>query len=131
VGSPRERMTARETRVLRFLPTHLHAPEIAGELDVLVNTVRTHVRHLYQKLGAHGRREAVERARAFGLLTALRLGDMADPASAAFDARLGEENTMALIRDSDRFDADANVHEIGTRRARSPSAPLEVCNDHL
>ena len=65
---PREPLTQSETRVLRYLPTHLYAPEIAGELDLSVNTVKTHMRHLYQKLGAHSRREAVERARAFGLL---------------------------------------------------------------
>jgi DNA-binding CsgD family transcriptional regulator len=64
----REPLTGGETRVLRYLPTHLCASEIAGELDVSVNTVKTHVRHLYQKLGAHSRREAVERARAFDLL---------------------------------------------------------------
>ena len=40
-------------RVLRYLPTNLSAPEIAGELYVSRNTVRTHMRHLYAKLGAH------------------------------------------------------------------------------
>jgi LuxR family maltose regulon positive regulatory protein len=57
-----------ETRVLRFLPTSLSAPEIARELYVSVNTVRTHMRHLYDKLGAHRRLEAIGRARALGLL---------------------------------------------------------------
>ena len=57
-----------ETRVLRYLPTNLSAPEIAAELTVSVNTVRTHQRRLYDKLGAHSRTEAVERARALGLL---------------------------------------------------------------
>ncbi len=57
-----------EARVLRFLPTSLSAPEIARELYVSVNTVRTHMRHLYDKLGAHRRLEAVNRARALGLL---------------------------------------------------------------
>ena len=54
--------------MLRYLPTNLPAPEIAGQLSLSVNTVRTHLRHLYEKLGAHGRTEAVERARALGLL---------------------------------------------------------------
>jgi LuxR family transcriptional regulator, maltose regulon positive regulatory protein len=54
--------------VLRYLPTNLPGPEIAGELSLSVNTVRTHMRQLYEKLGAHTRTEAVERARAQGLL---------------------------------------------------------------
>jgi LuxR family maltose regulon positive regulatory protein len=54
--------------VLRYLPTNLSMPEIAGELYVSHNTIRAHMRHLYAKLGAHRRSEAVERARALGLL---------------------------------------------------------------
>jgi len=50
--------------VLRYLPTNLSAPEIARELSVSVNTVRTHIRHVCGKLGAHGRTEAVTQARA-------------------------------------------------------------------
>jgi LuxR family transcriptional regulator, maltose regulon positive regulatory protein len=57
-----------ETRVLRYLPTNLSTLEIARELSVSVNTVRTHIRHVCGKLGAHGRTEAVARARALGLL---------------------------------------------------------------
>jgi len=57
-----------EIRVLRYLPTNLSAPEIARELSLSVHTVRTHIRHLFAKLGAHGRTEAVTRARALGLL---------------------------------------------------------------
>jgi LuxR family maltose regulon positive regulatory protein len=57
-----------ESRVLRYLPTNLSAPEIAEELYLSVNTVRTHMRHVYEKLGAHSRTEAVERARALGLV---------------------------------------------------------------
>jgi FixJ family two-component response regulator len=45
------------------------APEIADELFLPVNTVKTHQRHLYQKLGARSRTQAVRQARAFGLLT--------------------------------------------------------------
>jgi LuxR family maltose regulon positive regulatory protein len=63
-----ERLTDSETRVLRYLPTNLAGPEIARELSVSVNTVRTHMRHLYEKLGAHSRTEAVERARVLRLL---------------------------------------------------------------
>jgi LuxR family maltose regulon positive regulatory protein len=63
-----EPLSQAETRVLRYLPTHLSAPEIARELSVSVNTVRTHIGHLYDKLGTHGRAEAVEHARDLGLL---------------------------------------------------------------
>jgi LuxR family maltose regulon positive regulatory protein len=57
-----------ELRVLRYLPSDLTAPEIAAELSVSTNTVKTHMRSLYAKLGTHRRHEAVERARALGLL---------------------------------------------------------------
>jgi LuxR family maltose regulon positive regulatory protein len=71
-GGPALRLTEplskSEIRVLRYLPTNLSAPEIARELSLSVHTVRTHVRHLFAKLGAHGRTEAVERARGLGLL---------------------------------------------------------------
>jgi LuxR family maltose regulon positive regulatory protein len=46
----------------------LKADEIAGELYLSANTIRTHVRHIYAKLDAHTRREAVARARERGLL---------------------------------------------------------------
>jgi LuxR family maltose regulon positive regulatory protein len=64
----REPLSKSETRVLRYLPTNLSASEIASELHLSVNTIRTHMRHLYAKLGAHTRAEAVERARALELL---------------------------------------------------------------
>jgi LuxR family transcriptional regulator, maltose regulon positive regulatory protein len=64
----REPLSHAEARVLRYLPTKLSAPEIANELYLSVNTVKTHMRHLYDKLGAHRRHEAVEQARALGLL---------------------------------------------------------------
>jgi LuxR family transcriptional regulator, maltose regulon positive regulatory protein len=64
----REPLSQAEVRVLRYLPTKLSAPEIADELYLSVNTVKTHMRHLYDKLGAHRRHEAVEQARALGLL---------------------------------------------------------------
>jgi LuxR family transcriptional regulator, maltose regulon positive regulatory protein len=65
---PLEPLTKTEIRVLRYLPTHLSAPEIASELSVSTTTVRTHLRNLYAKLGAHRRAEAVESARALSLL---------------------------------------------------------------
>jgi LuxR family maltose regulon positive regulatory protein len=63
-----EPLSQAETRVLRYLPARLSVTEIAGQLYLSVNTVRTHMRHVYDKLGAHSRHEAIERARALGLL---------------------------------------------------------------
>jgi LuxR family transcriptional regulator, maltose regulon positive regulatory protein len=57
-----------ELRVLRYLPTNLSRPDIARELYVSVNTVNTHMRNIYSKLGASSRTEAVERARQLRLL---------------------------------------------------------------
>ena len=65
---PLEPLSESELRVLRYLPTNLTGPEIGSELCVSHNTVRTHVTHLYGKLGAHTRAEAVDRGRALGLL---------------------------------------------------------------
>ena len=65
---PVQPLTPSEIRVLRYLPTHLSAPEIASELSVSIATVKTHMRNLYAKLGAHRRAEAVASARALSLL---------------------------------------------------------------
>lgn len=69
-----DRLTSGELRVLRFLPSNLSAAEIGAELYLSLNTIRTHLRHIYAKFGAHTRTEAVDRARELGLLvpTALR-----------------------------------------------------------
>jgi LuxR family transcriptional regulator, maltose regulon positive regulatory protein len=61
-------LTDGEERVLRYLPTNLSKREIADELYVSVATVKTHMHHLYAKLDVHSRAEAVNRARALGLL---------------------------------------------------------------
>jgi LuxR family transcriptional regulator, maltose regulon positive regulatory protein len=58
-----------ELRVLRYLPTNLTRPEIARELYVSINTVNTHVRNIYSKLGASDRSSAVRRAREQRLLS--------------------------------------------------------------
>jgi LuxR family maltose regulon positive regulatory protein len=63
-----DELSEAELRVVRYLPSNLKAPEIAAELCVSGNTVRTHLRHIYSKLGAHNRNEAVVRARELGLL---------------------------------------------------------------
>ena len=64
-----EPLTESEVRVLRLLATDLSKREIGDELYVSVNTVQTHVKHVYAKLGVQTRRQAVERARALGLFT--------------------------------------------------------------
>jgi LuxR family transcriptional regulator, maltose regulon positive regulatory protein len=61
-----------ELRVLRYLPTNLSRPEIAGELSVSLNTVSTHVRSIYAKLQVRDRSSAVQRARELRLLAAGR-----------------------------------------------------------
>jgi len=66
--TPTTPLTDSETRILRYLPTHLTAHDIANELFLSENTVNTHTHHLYAKLGVHSRHEAVDRARALGLL---------------------------------------------------------------
>lgn len=63
-----EPLSQGEIRVLRYLPTNLSAREIARELSLSLNTVRTHSRHIFTKLGLHRRTDAVTRARALGLL---------------------------------------------------------------
>jgi LuxR family transcriptional regulator, maltose regulon positive regulatory protein len=68
---PLKPLSESEIRVLRYLPTNLSQPEIANELHVSRNTIRTHLSHLYAKLDTHSRTEAVERARALGLLAPL------------------------------------------------------------
>ena len=63
-----EPLSGREQSVLRFLPTLMSNAEIAGELFVTSNTVKTHLKSIYRKLGVSRRRDAVERARALELL---------------------------------------------------------------
>jgi LuxR family maltose regulon positive regulatory protein len=64
----RDALSEAELRVVRYLPSNLTASEIASELVVSTNTVRTHMRHIYAKLDAHTRSEAVARARELGLV---------------------------------------------------------------
>ncbi|OFE15924.1 hypothetical protein BA895_05350 [Humibacillus sp. DSM 29435] len=67
-GSMVEPLSERERQVLRLLDSELSAPEIARELFVSHNTVRTHTKHIFTKLGVTNRRAAVARAREHGLL---------------------------------------------------------------
>ncbi|KRF34469.1 LuxR family transcriptional regulator [Nocardioides sp. Soil805] len=65
---PVEPLSTRERDVLRLLDTELNGPEIARELVVSLNTVRTHTKNLYMKLGVTSRRAAVRRGRELDLL---------------------------------------------------------------
>jgi LuxR family transcriptional regulator, maltose regulon positive regulatory protein len=57
-----DELSARELDVLRLLRSDLSGPDIARELVVSLNTVRTHTKNIYMKLGVNNRREAVRRA---------------------------------------------------------------------
>jgi LuxR family transcriptional regulator, maltose regulon positive regulatory protein len=63
-----EPLSEREQAILRYLPTMMSNHEIASELFVSVNTVKTHLKAIYRKLDASGRREAVQRGRELGLM---------------------------------------------------------------
>ncbi len=61
-------LSAREQGVLRYLQTRLSTREIAGELFISMNTLKSHLKSVYRKLDASSRSDAVARARAAGLL---------------------------------------------------------------
>jgi LuxR family maltose regulon positive regulatory protein len=63
-----DQLTARELDVLRLLAAGAPNPRIAGQLVVSLDTVKKHVSHLLDKLGAANRTEAVTRARELGLI---------------------------------------------------------------
>jgi DNA-binding NarL/FixJ family response regulator len=62
-GEPEAQLTAREQEVLDLLATGRRVKDIAAHLFVSHNTVRTHIRHIYEKLQVQGRMEAVNKVR--------------------------------------------------------------------
>jgi LuxR family maltose regulon positive regulatory protein len=72
-----EPLSERELEVLRLLGSELDGPDIARELTVSLNTVRTHTKSIYAKLGVNSRRAAVRRAAELDLLA--RPGDRRPP----------------------------------------------------
>ena len=72
VPASQRRQAAQLTEQERLVLVHLMQPasyqEIADSLGVSINTVRTHIRHIYAKLGVTKRQEAVARAHALGLI---------------------------------------------------------------
>ena len=63
-----EPLSERELEVLRLLGTELNGPEVASELMVSLNTMRTHTKNIYSKLGVNNRRAAVHRAEELHIL---------------------------------------------------------------
>jgi LuxR family maltose regulon positive regulatory protein len=63
-----EPLSGREQAILGYLPSLMSNQEIAGALMISVNTVKTHLKAIYRKLDAPGRREAVQRARELALM---------------------------------------------------------------
>ena len=61
-------ITDREREVLRLLPSELTQREIARELSLSVNTVKSHTQSLYRKLGVSSRAHAVDRGRSLSLI---------------------------------------------------------------
>jgi LuxR family maltose regulon positive regulatory protein len=63
-----EPLSEQERRVLRLIAAGLSNPEIAEELVISVNTVKTHVKNIYGKLSVNGREEARQAARHLKLI---------------------------------------------------------------
>jgi LuxR family transcriptional regulator, maltose regulon positive regulatory protein len=127
-----EPLSQAECRVLSLLQTSLSAPEIARELYVSVNTVRTHTRHLYDKLGAHRRLEAIDRARAIGLLApalqrALARTSFAETVAQALPVLAlspgGQDAALFLRGTSSRKRRDLHQSILDSGRSRAGCAP--------
>lgn len=67
-ATPSEPLTERESSVLAYLPTYLRSNDIADDLFLSVNTVKSHLQAIYRKFGVSSRQDAVRRARELGLL---------------------------------------------------------------
>lgn len=68
IGELAESLSERELDVLRLLPSSLSSTEMANELSISINTLRSHLKNIYTKLDSHSRYEAIARAREAGLL---------------------------------------------------------------
>ena len=63
-----ETLTEREREVLRYVSGLLSNAELASEMYISINTVKTHLKHIYRKLAATRRGEAIRRARQLELI---------------------------------------------------------------
>ena len=86
-------MTPSEAGVLSLLPTHLTLAAIGDHLGIGRPTVKTHVQHIYEKLGATNRAEAVELAENAGLLPISRIGPVGPTKRAATGGDGGPRST--------------------------------------
>jgi DNA-binding CsgD family transcriptional regulator len=68
MNSLTEPLTERELEILHILSSHLPTPQIADILSLSVNTVRTHIKSIYAKLGVHNRSTAIAVSRKLKLL---------------------------------------------------------------
>jgi len=92
-----EPLTARELVVLEWLATPLTQTRIAQELFVSVNTVKSHVGHIYRKLGVSNRQDAIEYARSFGLIAPSTPVESLD-----FEAVVEHSGTLITVIDANR-----------------------------
>ncbi len=111
-----EPLSERELDVLRLLGTDLGGPEIARELIVSLNTVRTHTKNIYAKLGVNNRRAAVRRARELDLCREPATANPGGSSAAPQACTLAEPACAARRRDAtaaasgDRPDHHINHH---------------------
>jgi LuxR family maltose regulon positive regulatory protein len=82
-------MTDRELDVLRYLPTRLSTTDIAAKLGISPNTVKTHLRNIYRKLGAGTRNQAIVKAATLRILPGDTAALLSQPA--AEPARAGRQ----------------------------------------
>jgi LuxR family transcriptional regulator, maltose regulon positive regulatory protein len=89
-----EQLTSRERDVLRRVDEMLDTADIAAEMYISANTVKTHLKSIFRKLGASDRREAVRRAREFSLLLVRVLLGLFDYFLTAADAEFPVDRAL-------------------------------------
>jgi DNA-binding CsgD family transcriptional regulator len=105
-----ETLTRREREILALLAEGLTGPEIAARLTVANSSVKSHLQHLYSKLGVNSRRQAIGRAQALGLLTP-KVEAAAVPAAPAAPTSPKHNLPQQLTRFFGREDDIARVQE--------------------
>jgi LuxR family transcriptional regulator, maltose regulon positive regulatory protein len=97
-GSAVHGLTPAELRVLQFLPTHLSYPQIAGEVVLSTNTVKSQAASVYRKLGVTSRRGAVAQAQAAGLLDTAALPRTRTVVLAPADPQVSLDDTADAVK---------------------------------